>query len=289
MEELFPDDPLLEVFASRYSSEKFDPVATRIIVSPAVQLRPKGLAIYGDGLQPPFPNQDQAQPRPQHHQLPLLPHQQPSSVRETTPVANLRREASPRVDSPKRPYPGGDDDGGDYGRPRKMARGDSPLKGAAGRRLDQQRRNQAAPLDLDVSFLLSILPPAHQYDLVKFSPHMMVDLLRNVALPGVDDRGAGQGHARQSSAGDGEYGGGYGSRRDSPNPPSGRPRSPYDGQAAVSRIAAGTPAYRNSPLRQDGHGGVGGGGGYETVSWPSVPGQYGVPPPHPAMYGRPSW
>ncbi len=36
-----PEDPKLANFSARYSTEKFDPIAARIIVSPAAQLRPK--------------------------------------------------------------------------------------------------------------------------------------------------------------------------------------------------------------------------------------------------------
>jgi len=78
--------------------------------------------------------------------------------------------------------------------PRKLARGESPLKGAAGRRLDAAKRNLAAgaagtpvsapviPLPREVMFLLSIIPPAHTYTAATFSPSKLVDLLRSVDL-----------------------------------------------------------------------------------------------------------
>lgn len=89
----------------------------------------------------------------------------------------------------------------DQGRPAKIRRPDSPIKGAAGRRLDQKRqqlqreRNQggrvyassAAPvvpsLPDGVMFLLGILPGADKYHATKFSPEAIVNLLRNVELP----------------------------------------------------------------------------------------------------------
>ena len=292
MEELFPEDARLDTFASRYSSDKFYAIATRIIVSPAVQLRPKGMpnmampSSFEDG-QP----QSSLPPLLSQHQLPLLPHNQPGrGTRETTPVAYSRPDESPRMDSPKRPYPEDDSGNDSYSRPRKMARSDSPLKGAAGRRLDQQRRNQAAPLELDISFLLGILPPAHQYDFVRFNAGKMVDLLQKVSLGGSGDRGAlviQPGHGRhQSGSGGGDYG--YTAQRDSPVPHVVGARNPYDNSnPMISRVVASQQlgGYRSSPLRQDGFE-----SGFETPpAWLPAPGAYGAPPPPgagPNVYGR---
>ena len=43
MAELFPQDPKLRRFASRFSGEGFDPTAVHPIISPAMQMRPKAL------------------------------------------------------------------------------------------------------------------------------------------------------------------------------------------------------------------------------------------------------
>ena len=94
------------------------------------------------------------------------------------------------TNSPKRPL----DDVDDGAQPRKLARGESPLKGAAGRRLDAARRNMAAsgstpvglpqgpaPLPREINFLLGIIPPAHTYRETRFKPEGMVNMLRNIA------------------------------------------------------------------------------------------------------------
>lgn len=95
----------------------------------------------------------------------------------------------PATNSPKRPLEDADND-----QPRKIIRGESPLKGAAGRRLDAARRNNAVgggntpiagptPLPKGVNFLLGIIPPAHTYQATRFRPDAMVNLLRSVTLP----------------------------------------------------------------------------------------------------------
>ncbi|GAO18387.1 uncharacterized protein UV8b_05405 [Ustilaginoidea virens] len=158
MAELFPDDPKLKSFTCRYSSESFDPVAAPIIISKAVQMRPKQLA------------------------APPIEH--PMPARESIPP--VRPEQSPRPQyvrataSPKRPF-GADDE--ELNPPKRLARGVSPLKGAAGRRLDQQRRNQTSALHRDITFLLGILPPANTYDAQRLLPPAMVTLLRDTPLP----------------------------------------------------------------------------------------------------------
>ncbi|RKF72115.1 mRNA 3'-end-processing protein RNA14 [Golovinomyces cichoracearum] len=173
MAELFPEDPKLSRFASRYSGENFDPTAVRLIVSPATQMKPKSL---------------------------LQSIEQPNLVRESS-VPQYAQEASPRsqyvqtINSPKRPFPLEDFDS-ELNRPRKLARGESPLKGAAGRRLDQQRRlqqNQGTPawqsnsassiIPRDVNILLSLIPRAEYYTSTKFNPSAMVRLLRETIVP----------------------------------------------------------------------------------------------------------
>ncbi|KAL5606799.1 hypothetical protein BROUX41_003179 [Berkeleyomyces rouxiae] len=160
MAELFPEDPKLTNFLNRFVSDrqdKFDPLSVQIIVSPAVQQRPK--------IQ---------------HLMEI-----PQSSRET-PAAGFRMEASPgpqymrATNSPKRPYP---NDDVEDNRPRKFARGESPLKGAAGRRLDQQRRAHGATLHRDITFLLTLLPPVASFDAYKVNPSSLISLLTSTPVP----------------------------------------------------------------------------------------------------------
>lgn len=157
MAELFPEDPRLKIFVSRYSTDKFDPVSAPIIISKAVQMRPK-------------------------RAIPAI-EQPPSTHNSPRP---MRQEQSPRPQfirataSPKRPF-GLDDE--ELNPPKRLARGVSPLKGAAGRRLDQQRRNQSSALHRDITFLLGILPPSNTYDAQRLNPSGMVNLLRDTHLP----------------------------------------------------------------------------------------------------------
>ncbi|CAD6501343.1 BgTH12-01595 [Blumeria graminis f. sp. triticale] len=173
MAELFPEDPKLARFASRYSGDSFDPTAVRLIVSPATQMKPKAL---------------------------MQSIEQPSTVRDS-PMPQYNHQPSPRpqyvqaTSSPKRIFPIEECDS-DLNRPRKLARGESPLKGAAGRRLDQQRRlqqTQGAPawqsnssatiIPRDVNILLSLIPRAEHYTSTRFSPSAMVRLLRETIVP----------------------------------------------------------------------------------------------------------
>lgn len=240
MAELFPADPKLKSFAARYASDTFNPIAAPIIISKAVQMRPK-------------------------HAIPAI--EQPVSARNSYPPQQ-RHEQSPRphyvraTASPKRPF-GIDDE--ELNPPKRMARGASPLKGAAGRRLDQQRRNQASALQRDITFLLGILPPSHTYDSQRLSPTGLVSLLRDTMLPdygtwkaqtGGQYRFSAPTHARQPS---GEYP---------------RPNSPY------GRLAAGAGGYRNSPLRTEA-GNTYQAGPYVAPDTNSVPNQW----PLPAGYG----
>ncbi|KAF4460836.1 mRNA 3 -end-processing RNA14 [Fusarium albosuccineum] len=249
MAELFPEDPKLRYFVSRFSSDKFDPIAAPIIISKAVQMRPR-------------------------QAVPVL--EQPISLRNSPLPA--RQEQSPRPQyvrataSPKRPL-GIDEE--ELNPPKRLARGVSPLKGAAGRRLDQQRRNQASALHRDITFLLNILPPAQSYDAQRFNATALVGILRDTKLPdyatlkatgGGQPRYSNPSHARQPS---GEYGN--------------RPLSPY------GRVSSASGGYRNSPLRPES------GGGYQAnpypppeaggapSGWPQASGGYGAPAP--GQYG----
>lgn len=181
MSDLFPEDPKLARFAARYSADGFDPTAVRPIISPATQMRPK--AIMQSIEQP---QSVENSPRPQLRQ-------------ENSPRPVYRQEASPRPNylqnnSPKRPF--GEDSDAESNRPRKLARGESPLKGAAGRRLDQQRKlqnNQGTPtwqtqavpfvIPRDITFLLSIIPRPELYNAKRFIPEAMVNLMSKTPIP----------------------------------------------------------------------------------------------------------
>ncbi|KAF4950116.1 hypothetical protein FSARC_13300 [Fusarium sarcochroum] len=248
MAELFPEDPKLKSFVARFSSEKFDPVAAPIIISKAVQMRPRQAMPMVD--QPislrnsPMPVRQEQSPRPQY-------------VRATA--------------SPKRPLAIDEEE---LNPPKRLARGVSPLKGAAGRRLDQQRRNQASALHRDITFLLNILPPSQSFDAQRLNPTAMVSILSGTQLPdyatlkatgGGQPRFGNPSHARQAS---GEFGN--------------RPLSPY---GRVSSTAGG---YRNSPLRPES--GTAFQAPYpppdasgQPSAWPPAPGGYGAPAP--GQYG----
>lgn len=174
MAELFPDDPRLSYFRERYSSPKFDPITARMIVSPRAQLRPRMLV--------PSIEQPVSAPRSP------APPTQPSNF---SPRPQFMRATA----SPKRPF----QDDEELNRPRKLARGESPLKGAAGRRLDQQRRNQVPALHRELTFFLSILPPASAYDSVRFNPSAMASLLAGANVPDFGTWKAAQEQGRQGS------------------------------------------------------------------------------------------
>ena len=259
MAELFPEDAKLAHFKARFSTEKFDPIAARVIVSPAAQLRPK-------------------------HILPSI--EQRASVLNS-PRQAARQPNSPRpqfTNSPKRPLPA-DDFEDSLNPPRKMQRGESPLKGAAGRRLNQQSRMQAAPISRDITFLLSQIPPPSAYDMPRFSPGNMVRLIRSTPVPdfgswksnqdkGIRDNGGRMQpppHSRQvSEIAQFPYQG-----RNSPNP-AGRPQSPFG--MSRGQIASASATYRQSSLRPGSSG-----SGYEPP--PAVYGQNAAPPP--MVYGAP--
>ncbi|KAA8566719.1 hypothetical protein EYC84_009251 [Monilinia fructicola] len=185
MAELFPDDPRLLRFSSRYSVDGFDPTAVRPIVSPGSQMKPK-LVMQSIEQAPSIPDS----PRPQYVQEPSPRPQQPPQF-----VSNQN------TNSPKRPFPAEDFEN-DLNPPRKLARGQSPLKGAAGRRLAQQKgiqqtqgtptwQSNAAPyvIPRDITFLLSIIPRSDIYlrdpqlKGVKFIPNEMVQLLARTEVP----------------------------------------------------------------------------------------------------------
>lgn len=199
MRELFPEDPTLRQFSHRYATQVFDPTAFQPIVSPS-QTRLKSA----------FPYEHFTGPSRQNSPAP--------------------RYMSPPTHSPKRPFPSDDFDD-DYHRPRKFVRAESPLKGAAGRRLDQQKRIQQngsggggppgqrnvppppPPLPKEVMFLLGVIPPASKYDSVQFNPEKMVNLLRKLDIPqsmGQLRQHPGQGQGQGQAGSRTPYGGGGG-------------------------------------------------------------------------------
>jgi cleavage stimulation factor subunit 3 len=174
MRDLFPEDPQLRMFASRFIAQGFDPTSIRPIVSPATQAKPRMVM--------PVPTSvEQRQPS-------ILSSPRPSII---VPYQNTL--------SPKRPL---EDSDTESVRPSKIARADSPLKGAAGRRLNAKNqtllRNELhqqngmtpvtqmhhlpPPLPLEVTRLLSMIPRAETYDTQRFSAGNMVNLLRTVDL-----------------------------------------------------------------------------------------------------------
>jgi cleavage stimulation factor subunit 3 len=189
MATLFPEDPQLHRFSQRFASPTFDPISVRHIISPRTQMKPVMPSI--------MPSiEEQQQP------MPALP---PQLVAEQQRFVSPGLNNSPHLgnllpvtNSPKRPL----EDADDGAQPRKLARGESPLKGAAGRRLDAARRNLATtgatpvgapagppPLPRGVNFLLTIIPAAHTYKETRFKAEGLVNLLRDVAAipvpPGV--------------------------------------------------------------------------------------------------------
>ncbi|KAF2263505.1 hypothetical protein CC78DRAFT_533930 [Lojkania enalia] len=179
MGDLFPEDPQLTRFASRFSTSTFDPTTVQPIISQKSQMRPPMPSIIPTVEEPPAPPPAQVQPK------------QPSPVLNSPRIPPALIAVS---NSPKRPF---DDLDNEQAQPRKLARGESPLKGAAGRRLDAARRNLArasegvsniavppppAPLPREINFLLGIIPGAHTYKETRFNAERMVSLIQSVDL-----------------------------------------------------------------------------------------------------------
>ena len=172
MKDLYPKDPSLASFSQRFVEGGFDPTLIRPIVSPKTQTKPR-----------------------------LLPSIESHEPAAQTPPSRVY----PTVPSPKRPL-AFDDSDTEGGRPQKLVRTTrdvSPLKGAAGRRLDQQKRNNTRPtqetpqlnnipmaippppppLPRYIMFLLGIIPKDESYNATKFSPSAIVQLIRNTHIP----------------------------------------------------------------------------------------------------------
>ncbi len=163
MKKHFPEDPTLRLFSTRYSTPLFDTVNVHPIISPQ-QIKPS-----------------------QHGVLPSV--EGPMDF-VNSPIQNVIDAIT--THSPKRPFP---DDFDDAGGPRKLARGESPLKGAAGRRMNQQQRQANPPAPLPsfppppptlppaVAYILSILPKASTYVDTRFDAVKMMELIREIKLP----------------------------------------------------------------------------------------------------------
>ncbi|KAI1333449.1 hypothetical protein F5Y15DRAFT_405198 [Xylariaceae sp. FL0016] len=236
MSELFPEEPRLLHFAARFCTETFNPIMARVIISPAQQMRLK------------MANVVQSVERPS-----------PSVRSSPPPIQQIERSPRPHflpaTNSPKRPFqPDEQDDLANP--PRKVARGVSPLKGAAGRRLDQQRRQGTssslgapAPLPRDITFMLGLIPSADSFYTHRFNADGMVRLLQNTDIPDHSEwksrnpQGMNRAHTRQASS---EYPAFSYPGRDSPKL-SGRPISPYNSGGRIPPQVSST--YRNSPLR----------------------------------------
>lgn len=160
MKDHFPDDPTLSHFSRRFVQPGFDPTAIRPIISTATQTRPKSI---------------------QNSDIPL-----------PTQVSPPRH--GQKASSPKRALPLDESDT-DAERPRKAARGESPLKGAAGRRLEQQKRNQQPQYDPvllqppppslppAIMHVLSNLPRSSHYPInPRFIPHKVVEHVQKMNL-----------------------------------------------------------------------------------------------------------
>lgn len=190
MAELYPDDAKLSSFAARFTgSGGFDPTAVRPVISPLTQQRPKNIM--------------QSIEQPQLSERPVSPRPVYNQVRDVSP----RPQYPPAPTEPKRHLPL-DDMENDMNRPRKLARGESPLKGAAGRRLDQQKRLQGTPqyqssappfvVPRDITFLLSIIPKKEAYHAdpqlgsIRINPNLMVQLLKRTAIPDFPPRAQAQ-------------------------------------------------------------------------------------------------
>ncbi|GAP88546.1 putative mRNA 3 -end-processing protein RNA14 [Rosellinia necatrix] len=236
MAELFPDESSISPFAARFATDRFNPITARVIVSVAQQMRPKTAILQSvEDISPSV----RATPQP-------IPQAERSPRQQFLPVN------AGNINSPKRPFQNDETD--DYNPPRKIARGVSPLKGAAGRRLDQQRRQGATtasgttiPIPRDITFLLGLIPPADTFHTHRFKPERMVQLIRETEVPSYSEwrtqTEQSRGHMRPASS---DYVPHQYSGRDSPGI-TGRPASPYGG--ASRAVAQASTAYRNSPLR----------------------------------------
>jgi cleavage stimulation factor subunit 3 len=228
MTSLFPDDPSLSHFSSRFAADTtstFDPTRVRPLISMATQAKPKLIlpSIERTHMRSPSGSTQGGRGTP----AAAIPTYSP---RASPRIGFTSLDAGARY-SPKRALP--IDLGGEDGRPSKLPRGESPLKGAAGRRLDAAKRRMeqqqatggtaavsslvAPPLPRDVSFFLSILPHARYCEALKaqIPPRMVMAVLKAVnlgaAAPSMARGGSGQGYVpqqqqQQQQQGQAQYG-----------------------------------------------------------------------------------
>ncbi|KAI4758902.1 Suf-domain-containing protein [Aureobasidium sp. EXF-3400] len=160
MADLFPEDPSLVRFGHRFRIPTFDPCTVRTIISPNAQTRPKGSEFA-----------------------------MPSTEIEPVPNPAVLSAATGYVQSPKRALDNADSDAEQPAR--KLARGESPLKGAAGRRQQQRQRAEGygsqvvapppKPLPRDITLLLSMIPNASTYPAqARLNAESMVALIRGI-------------------------------------------------------------------------------------------------------------
>ncbi|EMC99961.1 hypothetical protein BAUCODRAFT_356979 [Baudoinia panamericana UAMH 10762] len=209
MKDLYPDEPEVSRFAMRFDMPgKFDGMSVQLILSPA-QAKPK--TTFGAAQQ----------------NVPMLA---VHGIAGEEAMLRLGRNG-PYMASPKRPL----EDDTDADTPRKFMRAESPLKGAAGRRVQghvptgstsnpvtstgtggtitvnsggnsgymtksyvpatspaynaaaSAPGNPTAPpaqsqFPGEINYLLSILPPAHSYNVTVFLPEKVLELLRYTNL-----------------------------------------------------------------------------------------------------------
>lgn len=158
MKELFPEDPALVQFSSRYQSPGFDPLSAQPIISGS-QLVPK-----------------------------MMQFQQSIEANNTYARSPTQRTIDQiiSVNSPKRPLPRDDDDDEEDGRPQKIARGDSPFMATVVRKVPQPSvpvRVAPPPLPPAIVHLLSILPKASVYTDFRFDPVAIHKLIKEKHLP----------------------------------------------------------------------------------------------------------
>ncbi|KAK5374757.1 mRNA 3'-end-processing protein rna14 [Exophiala xenobiotica] len=162
MRKHFPEDEDLKLFSGRYNTPTFNTISVQPVISPTQIQAPQGSV------------------------LPSV--EMPDAV--NSPIQKVIDSIA--THSPKRPFP---DDFEDVG-PRKVARGESPLKGAAGRRMNQQQQQRQInppagmpafpvppPLPSQITYLLSILPRASTYVDARLDATKMVELIRDIHLP----------------------------------------------------------------------------------------------------------
>jgi len=161
MKELFPEDPALQQFSSRYRTPGFDPMSVYPIVS-TTQTQAKGV------LQPSI-------------EVDRLANSPIQRVIDQTTTFN----------SPKRPFPMDEEDEDD-GRPQKMARAESPFKATQIRKAPQSQPQVRlpAPLPPPIMHMLSVLPKASLYTDTKFDAVAIHKLIRDVHLPPPGSLGA---------------------------------------------------------------------------------------------------